>query len=33
MKRIGAGIRLPLVPLDAAHFETVRGAMRAAGAM
>ena len=33
MKRCGAGIRLPLVPLDAAHFETVRGAMRAAGAM
>jgi 4-hydroxy-tetrahydrodipicolinate synthase len=33
MKRIGTGIRLPLVPLDAAHFETVRGAMRAAGAL
>jgi len=33
MKRIGAGIRLPLVPLDSAHFETVRGAMRAAGAL
>ena len=33
MKRIGNGIRLPLVPLDAAHFETVRGAMRAAGAL
>ncbi len=33
MKRVGAGIRLPLVPLDAAHFETVRGALRAAGAL
>ena len=33
MKRVGTGIRLPLVPLDAAHFETVRGAMRAAGAL
>ena len=33
MGRIGAGIRLPLVPLDAAHFETVRGALRAAGVM
>ena len=33
MKRIGAGIRLPLVPLDSTHFETVRGALRAAGAL
>ena len=33
MKRIGGGIRLPLVPLSEAHFETVRGAMRAAGAL
>lgn len=33
MGRIGAGIRLPLVPLDAAHHETVRGALRAAGAL
>jgi 4-hydroxy-tetrahydrodipicolinate synthase len=33
MKRCGAGIRLPLVPLAEAHFETVRGAMRAAGAL
>jgi len=33
MQRIGTGIRLPLVPLDAAHFETVRGALRAAGAL
>src|SRR5690349_23591566 len=33
MKRIGNGIRLPLVPLDASHFETVRGALRAAGAL
>jgi 4-hydroxy-tetrahydrodipicolinate synthase len=33
MKRIGPGIRLPLVPLAEAHFETVRGALRAAGAL
>jgi 4-hydroxy-tetrahydrodipicolinate synthase len=33
MKKVGAGIRLPLVPLDAAHYETVRGALRAAGAL
>ena len=33
MKRIGDGIRLPLVPLAEAHFETVRGALRAAGAL
>jgi 4-hydroxy-tetrahydrodipicolinate synthase len=33
MKKIGPGIRLPLVPLDPAHEETVRGALRAAGAM
>jgi 4-hydroxy-tetrahydrodipicolinate synthase len=33
MKKIGPGIRLPLVPLAEAHFETVRGALRAAGAL
>lgn len=33
MKKIGPGIRLPLVPLDSAHYEIVRGALRAAGAM
>ena len=33
MKKIGPGIRLPLVPLDPAHHETVRGALRAAGVM
>jgi 4-hydroxy-tetrahydrodipicolinate synthase len=33
MQRIGPGIRLPLVPLAEAHFETVRGALRAAGAL
>lgn len=33
MGRIGTGIRLPLVPLDPAHHETVRGALRAAGVM
>ncbi len=33
MGRIGSGIRLPLVPLDKSHHETVRGALRAAGAM
>jgi 4-hydroxy-tetrahydrodipicolinate synthase len=33
MKKIGAGIRLPLVPLDPIHHETVRGAMRAAGVL
>ena len=31
MQRIGPGIRLPLVPLDAGSFDTVRGALRAAG--
>jgi len=33
MKKIGPGIRLPLVPLAEAHYETVRGALRAAGAL
>jgi 4-hydroxy-tetrahydrodipicolinate synthase len=33
MRRIAGGIRLPLVPLDPAHQETVRGALRAAGVM
>ncbi len=33
MRRIGAGIRLPLVPLDPAHHETVRAALQAAGAL
>ena len=33
MGRIGSGIRLPLVPLDKSHVETVRGALRAAGVM
>ena len=33
MKRIGPGIRLPLVPMDPAHHETVRGALRAAGVL
>jgi 4-hydroxy-tetrahydrodipicolinate synthase len=33
MKKIGPGIRLPLVPLDPSHHETVRGALRAAGAL
>ena len=33
MKKVGPGIRLPLVPLAEAHYETVRGALRAAGAM
>jgi 4-hydroxy-tetrahydrodipicolinate synthase len=33
MGRIGPGIRLPLVPLAAAHHDTVRGALRAAGAI
>jgi 4-hydroxy-tetrahydrodipicolinate synthase len=33
MKKIGPGIRLPLVPLDPAHHETVRGALRAAGVL
>jgi 4-hydroxy-tetrahydrodipicolinate synthase len=33
MKRIGPGIRLPLVPLDSAHHETVRGALRATGVL
>lgn len=31
MQRIGAGIRLPLVPLDSQFHDTVRSAMRAAG--
>jgi 4-hydroxy-tetrahydrodipicolinate synthase len=33
LKRIGGGIRLPLVPLDPTHHETVRGALRAAGVL
>jgi 4-hydroxy-tetrahydrodipicolinate synthase len=33
MGRIGPGIRLPMVPLAPAHYETVRGAMKAAGVM
>ncbi|MBI2382979.1 MAG: 4-hydroxy-tetrahydrodipicolinate synthase [Gammaproteobacteria bacterium] len=33
MGRIPAGIRLPLVPLDPVHHETVRSALRAAGAL
>lgn len=33
MNRIGAGIRLPLVPLDPSHYTTVREALRAAGAL
>ena len=33
MGRIAGGIRLPLVPLAATHFETVRAALRAAGAL
>ncbi|HZR36344.1 MAG TPA: 4-hydroxy-tetrahydrodipicolinate synthase [Nevskia sp.] len=33
MRRIGSGIRLPLVPLDPAYHETVRAALQAAGAL
>jgi 4-hydroxy-tetrahydrodipicolinate synthase len=33
MQRIDSGIRLPLVPLDPAHHETVRSALRTAGAL
>ncbi len=33
MNRIGAGIRLPLVPLDPSHYATVREALHAAGAL
>jgi 4-hydroxy-tetrahydrodipicolinate synthase len=33
MSRIGAGIRLPLVPLDPSHYATVREALHAAGAL
>ncbi len=33
MGRIGAGIRLPLTPLSAQHHETVRKALRLAGAL
>jgi len=33
MNRIGAGIRLPLVPLDPSHYTTVRAALQAAGAL
>jgi 4-hydroxy-tetrahydrodipicolinate synthase len=33
MGRIGSGIRLPLVPLDAAYNQPVRDALRAAGAL
>ena len=33
MNRIPAGLRLPLVALDGTHFDTVRGALRAAGAI
>ncbi|HUS25485.1 MAG TPA: 4-hydroxy-tetrahydrodipicolinate synthase [Candidatus Binatia bacterium] len=33
MGRIESGIRLPLVPLDAAHQPTVRGALRASGVL
>jgi len=33
MKRIGSGIRLPLVPLDTSHYATVREALHAAGAL
>lgn len=33
MKRIGEGIRLPLVPLAKDHYETVRQSLRAAGAI
>jgi 4-hydroxy-tetrahydrodipicolinate synthase len=33
MKKIGEGIRLPLVPLAKEHYETVRQSLRAAGAL
>lgn len=33
MKRIGGGIRLPLVPLDSSHQATVREALHAAGVL
>lgn len=33
MNKIQAGLRLPLVPLDAAHHDAVRAALRAAGAL
>jgi len=33
MNKIPAGLRLPLVALDAVHYETVRSALRAAGAI
>ncbi|MFA5940266.1 MAG: 4-hydroxy-tetrahydrodipicolinate synthase [Sinimarinibacterium sp.] len=33
MKKIQNGLRLPLVPLDAAHYGAVRAALRAAGAL
>ena len=33
MQRVGPGIRLPLVPLDAQFHDTVRAALRAAGAL
>jgi len=33
MGRIGAGIRLPLTPLSSAHHETLRAALRQAGAL
>jgi 4-hydroxy-tetrahydrodipicolinate synthase len=33
MQRIGSGIRLPLVPLDPAHYATVREALHAAGVL
>ncbi len=33
MKKIQGGLRLPLVPLDVAHHDTVRAALRAAGAL
>ncbi|MDD3762883.1 MAG: 4-hydroxy-tetrahydrodipicolinate synthase [Nevskiales bacterium] len=33
MNKIPAGLRLPLVPLEPTHYDTVRAAMRAAGAI
>ncbi len=33
MGRIGAGIRLPLTPLSSAHHQTIRAALREAGAL
>ncbi|HEX4896569.1 MAG TPA: 4-hydroxy-tetrahydrodipicolinate synthase [Solimonas sp.] len=33
MNKIPAGLRLPLVALDPAHYDTVRGALRSAGAI